>query len=398
MQVNVLDTIDEQFLTAFHSGMHAIAAGGTSLAYWLAYITLAFSTCMMLLQAEPLNKMLSKLLQMGLLFGIFFGLIKVCGTWIPQWINSFMKIGAQAGNLPGVDPSGIFDQGLYLSATIAKQVFTLGILHLPTALVALAAAFFIIIIYAFIAANLAVLLIKAYALITVGPIIFALGANEVTRPTVSNYVQKLIGMGLNILTMYLVLGAGIHIGESWVNIFKASASSGILNFMDIFIVIGGLMIFYQVVQNVPAFIATISGAGGFRDYGQAAMASAMAASVMAAKAVTGAPGAAAGALGAMGAAGHGAFLGGKFLGQSGVGAIKGAMAGKSAFSAAHDAAHAAFKQPGVWNKVKGMGHVAKSVGSFAGNTAAGAGTPTADLGKKLATKAINRVVKGKPKP
>ena len=101
-----------------------------------------------------------------------------------------------------------------------------------------------------------------------------------TRPTVNNYVQKLIGMGLHLLMIYIVIGVGITVGDSWVTSIKASAASGIFGFGDIAVVIGGLVIFYMVTQNIPAFIATISGAGGFRNYGAQTVATAMGAAAM----------------------------------------------------------------------------------------------------------------------
>ena len=280
----VLNTINYQFLEGFQKAMHAISAAGTDLAYYLAYITLTFTIVMMLLQGEEINKLISKLVQMGMLFGIFFGMISLCGSWVPMFLNGFMYAGGKASNLTALDPSSIFDQGFFIATSIVQTSTSLGITHIPTALLGIFASLFIIIIYALISADLAVTLIKSFALVCVGPIIFAFGMNDVTRPTVNNYVQKLIGMGLQLLMIYVIIGVGITVGDSWVTSIKASAATGAFSFGDIAVVLGGLVIFYMVTQNVPSFIATVSGAGGFRNYGAQTVATAMTAAAMGTKA------------------------------------------------------------------------------------------------------------------
>lgn len=286
MDTQILNTINFEFLEGFQKAMHALSAAGNDLAYWLAYITLTFTIVMMLLQGDEINKIFSKLVQMGMLFGIFFGMITLCGTWVPMFLNGFMYAGGKAANLTALDPSSIFEQGFFIATKIVDTSLNLGITHIPTALLGVISALFVIIIYALIAADLAVTLIKSFALVCVGPIIFAFGMNDVTRPTVNNYVQKLIGMGLQLMMLYIIIGVGISVGDSWVTDIKASASTGAFSFGNIAVVIGGLTIFYMVTQSVPSFIATISGAGGFRNYGAQTVATAMTAATMGAKAMS----------------------------------------------------------------------------------------------------------------
>jgi type IV secretion system protein TrbL len=355
--INVLDTIDYQFLQGFQHSMHAITAGATNLAYWLAYIGITFTVCLMLAQGEAINKVIPTLLRMCFVISIFFGLITLCDHWVPEWLSSFMKIGGQAGNLQGLDPSSIFSQGYYIATSILKTIHGIGITHLPTALAGYIAALFIVIIYAFIASSLAVVLIKAYALVAVGPMIFAFGTNEVTRPTVNNYINKLVGMGLNILMMYIIIGIGVQVGQGFVLTIRESAASGAFNFGDILIIIGGLVIFYLVVQNVPAFIAEIGGAGGFRDYGQAALAASMGAAAMITNTIRQSAMAPANATAAAVSTVGGSIRGAKTAIGTGMGATQGVKGSIESFQKSA----AAFSNPGVMNKAKGMGHAAAGV-------------------------------------
>lgn len=386
MNVNILDNIDASFLQGFQHAMHILQGAAMDLAYWLAVITVGFSVIMMLLRGEELKELLSKLVQCGLLFGIFFGLIQLCGTWLPEWINSFMQIGAQASGIGALDPSSIFDQGYYIASTIIQASVHMGIMHLPTALLAVISSIFIVIIYALIAADLAVVLIKSYATVCVGPLIFALGNSEITRSTVTNYLSKIIGISLNLLSMYIIIGVGKTVGYGWVIDFKESAASGAFNFSAVLIVLGGLVLFYLVVKNVPAFIASISGAGGFRNYGDAAIGAAASAAGLtgriAAQAV-GVPGSTANAA-------HYGMRGAAGLGSSALGAVSagsntslGKAFGQS-IKGNWQQTKAAFKSGEM---LKGAKHASYIVGAGVAGGAVGAFSP--------ATKAaVNRIKRG----
>lgn len=316
---NILDAIDIEFLNAFTAASGEIFKAGQSLAYWLAFISIGFSVGMMLLKGEEVHVMGSKLIKMGIMFGLFFTLIEYGGTWIPEFLNGFIAVGQKASGIQSVDPSSVFNQGWYIASRLIQGAYDAGMYHILSALAALFGAFFIIIIYALISASLCVLYIKAYALVLIGPVIFALGNNDVTRSTVSNYIQKIIGMGLNLLFYYLVIGVGISLGDQWVqNISEA----GLTDFSILAMILGGIVVFYQVLQNVPSFIATISGATGFRDYGQAAIAAAASGAAMMAQAAV-----SAGTLGGAGIAGAG--MASRGASALGMGAAKGAAAGYS---------------------------------------------------------------------
>ncbi|GGF93750.1 MULTISPECIES: type IV secretion system protein [Cysteiniphilum] len=269
---NSLDNIDIQFLNAFVSDANTFVHAGMNLGYFLALMSILISVGMMMLRGEETHAMFSKIIQSGLLFGLMFGLIEYGGQWIPEILNGFIYVGQQASGMQSVSPSSVFDQGWYIAGHIIQGANNAGMFHIVAALTAVISAFFIIIVYGFIAGSLCVLLVKAYALVLVGPLVFALGNLDVTRSTVHNYVQKIIGMGFNLVMFYILVGVGIKLGNHWADVIK---NGGFLDLSVFIMIIGGLIVFYLIMQNVPSFIATISGAGGFRDYGQAAVAAAM---------------------------------------------------------------------------------------------------------------------------
>jgi len=394
---SVLDTIDLQFLTSFQASSSAVGKAAENLAYFLALITLSFSVGMMIIKGEEVNAMFAKVIQTCLLFGLFFGLIEYGGTWIPEFLNGFIFVGQQASHLKSIDPSSIFNQGWYIASNIVNGANNDGLFHIISALTAIVGAFFILIIYALISASLCVLYVKAYALVLIGPIVFAMGNSDVTRSSVTNYIQKIIGMGFNLLMFYIVIGVGVSLGDQWA---AAVQKAGIIDFSITGMIIGGVIVFYMVVQNVPSFIATISGATGFRDYGQATVAAAMTGAAVMGNTIMKAGALGGAGIGASGAMFRGASsmagpaMAGASMGSNAVGSGTSSTAGavKSFFSGGSGGMPG--QQSAAMPKTDNvMTALAKNIGKGAtGGLAGGVAGATYGLGKHLGTHAVKPAI------
>ncbi|OIN82942.1 P-type conjugative transfer protein TrbL [Francisella sp. TX07-6608] len=281
-----IDAVSENFVQAFQDFATVAASAGTSLAHTLAILSLALAAIMMVLQGDELNKMFSKFIQIGLMYGLFFTLIANASTWVPAIINSFMAIGGKSSGLGSLTPSSVFSVG----TNIANKMFSLSnevaIYHIGVILAGLFCGFFVLIIYALITAEVVIVLIKSYALIAMAPIIFALGNSDFTRSSVMNYVRKVIGLGIQLMMLYVIVGVGNRLGDLWIDQFL---NAGYMDFLiaAVLPMLGGLIVLYLVMKNVPAFIAEVSGAGGFKNYGDAAIAAAFAGSAALTQAMKG---------------------------------------------------------------------------------------------------------------
>ena len=361
-----LDLIVEQFSNSFQSASASLAHAGTNLAYWLAAISLTISISLMIIQGDGLERGFSKLLQTCLLFGMFFGLIHLGGEWIPAMLNTFMQLGGQSANLSSLSPNSIFQVGVSISGKLFGLIWELGITGIPTALMAMICGCFVLIIYCFIAAELTINLVKAYALVTVGPIIFALGNSDFTRSAVTNYVRKIIGMGLQIMMIYIIIGVGVSMGNEWIAAFRDIDSFRKFGMQGLMPVAGGLVVLYLVLKNVPAFIAEIAGAGGFRNYGDAAIAAAAGGATAITNAVIkSSP--------AMGAGAKGLYRGGRAGGQG----------AKQWYDKVSDKLGGNDKEAGRGKKAfaKGIGGVAGAFG-IPGGMASASGKVSWDYAKK----------------
>jgi type IV secretion system protein TrbL len=267
-----LNGVTKQFLDSFLAFAHQLSGAAMHLAYMLAVLSVIISMTVMLMQGENLSKVIAKLLQTFFLFGVFFTLILNCGQWIPAIINSFMQLGGEASKLDSLSPDSVFLVGTNIAGSIFASINKIGMWHVPTALLAITCAFFVFIIYCLITAEVVVNLVKSYALVSVAPIMFALGNSDFTRSTVTNYLRKVIGMGVHLMMLYIIVGIGKSLGDHWIKLFENTDNTSSFVLSTILPVLGGLIVLYLVMKNIPAFIAEISGASGFRNYGDATIA------------------------------------------------------------------------------------------------------------------------------
>lgn len=266
----LLDQVTQEFLNALRKDASIIQEAAKSLFYYLAVIQLTLSTMWMTLAGESLERMTSKLIQLCFTFGFLYGLIQYGGTWIPALMNGFIEIGQKAG-VQSLDPSSILSQGLSIVGGIIKGFFNWGLLAHPfVSIMGATVSVVIIFIYAFIAAELTIMLVKAYIIVALSSLFFAFGATDYTQAMTKNYFNAAIGLGLKLMTLYLLLGVGQNIGASWAEMTAKAANEHLL--MPMFLIMAAAIVYYLIIKNIPAFIAGLSGVGGFRNYGDTAMA------------------------------------------------------------------------------------------------------------------------------
>lgn len=265
--MQILDNVTQEFLNALSQDMSLIQDSARMLFYYLVVIQIALSALWMALAGESLQRFLTKLVQLSFSFGFFYALIQFGGKWIPDLLNGFIEIG-QKGGVYSLDPSSIVDQGLSISGAIFHAFFGWGLLGHPfVSLLGAVICISILILYGLIAAELVIVLVKSYIVVSAGSLFFAFGASEYTREMTKNYFSAAIGLGLNLMALYLLLGVGQHIGQKWAAMTAKAASQHAL--MPMLVILATIIVYYMVLKNIPAFIAGLAGIGGFRNYGGA---------------------------------------------------------------------------------------------------------------------------------
>ena len=160
LDAGLIDQVTNEFLNAFRNEAAHIKTAATSLFYYLTVIQLVVSTLWMTVSGESLQKMFTRWLGMAITFSIFYACILNGGHWIPALLNGFIQIG-QGGAIQSIDPGSVLDQGFSIAGGIMKGLATWRVLSfLVVVLFACVASISVLIIYAFIAAELAIMLVK----------------------------------------------------------------------------------------------------------------------------------------------------------------------------------------------------------------------------------------------
>lgn len=265
----LLDQVTQQFINALHRDTRYIHLAAKHLFYYLALIQLTLTALWMTLAGESLQRFIVKLVQLLFSFGFFYALIENGGVWIPSLINGFIELGQQGG-VQSLDPSSIVSQGMSISGAIFKAFFGLGLLAHPfVSLVGAIVCIALLILYGLMAAELTLVLVKSYIVVSLGGLFFAFGASDYTRQMMMRYFQSAIGLGLQLMTLYFLLGVGQHIGQDWATMTANAAKQHEL--MPMLMILCSVIVYYMILKNIPVFIASFSGVGGFRNYGDTAV-------------------------------------------------------------------------------------------------------------------------------
>jgi type IV secretion system protein TrbL len=262
IEAQIIDQMTQDFMTVLRENMGVIKTTATRLFYFLAVIQLCITALWMTIAGEPLQRFLAQMISLTFSFGFFYTMIESGGTWIPALLNGFIDLGQQGG-LQSLDPSSIIEQGIAIAGGIAKGFLKIGILtHLFVGIVGAIVCLLIIIIYAFIAAELAIILVKSYILVTTSGLFFAFGAHHITRPVVIHYFRTVLGLGLQLMTLYFLLSVGQQLGVHWASLTVESYEQHNLSIM--FVILSAVIIYSLILKTVPSFVATISGVGGLQ--------------------------------------------------------------------------------------------------------------------------------------
>lgn len=267
----ILNDVLHQFLAALQKDYSRLEEIAKGLFYYLAGLQIAISAIWMMFKNDPLEAAV-KTIQLFFTIAVFYTLVLFGGTWMPQLIDGFISIGSSASGISSLTPSSVMDQGVSIGFAIMDNFSDWGwVTHPFGSLLACVLLIAIIVLYALLAAEMAIILVKSYVLVTLSGLMFAFGANEAVRPIAMNYFKAVIGIGLQLMTFYLIMGVGINIGHGWADIIHQAAQTHDLK--PFLIVMAAVIVFYMIVKNVPSFIAGLTGIAGFRNYGDAAVGS-----------------------------------------------------------------------------------------------------------------------------
>lgn len=151
-----------------------------------------------------------------ILFLILYNLISLAPMWLPQIIEGFAFIGERLTGI-GLSPSSILGQGLDLGFTFFNSWDRVLSLFVPFSVsgLRLGAALVIILAFGLLAVQLARVLIEVSLALGGLTVFLAFSGHRMTFGLVEGYLRYLLELGIKLFVLYLVIGVGQDLGNTW---------------------------------------------------------------------------------------------------------------------------------------------------------------------------------------
>lgn len=190
----------------------------------LAGIEVIWSFTLLALEKADFQLLTAAIIRRIMWVGIFYALLLYGvtpdgGGWIPAILNSFQLLGQNASSVGPLGPSAIVGFGVNTSVDLLSAASDAGFLtNMGTALTLVFCAVVIFIAYVAVAIQFVVALVESYLVIGAGVILLGFGGSRWTAPYVERYLAYAVSVGLKILILYLLVGAGMTLSQGWAQV------------------------------------------------------------------------------------------------------------------------------------------------------------------------------------
>jgi len=231
-----------------------IEASASKLFWSLATISLSWNLALCLLRKADIAEMFAEFVRFIMFTGFFWWLLINGPEFGSQIINSLMSLAGMASNFDAeMHPGNIYDIGAEFFKTIVDGSSALNIGKLVAAYTL---AFIILIVLILIAANMLFLLCASWVLLYAGIFILGFGGSRWTSDMAINYFKTVLSIGLQLMTMALV----VSIGHSILGDYMAQVNES-FSLTDLGIVLALVIILFILALKLPSLVSgIISGA------------------------------------------------------------------------------------------------------------------------------------------
>lgn len=346
---DVMDNVLNRYATVASTWGSLMTTRATWLFWLLVVISMVWTFGLMALRKADIGEFFAEFIRFTMFTGFFWWLLMNGPRFATDIMTSLRMIGAQASGLPNtLAPSGIVDIGFDIfnkvvdQSTVWKPMDSLFGLLLSMA---------ILIVFALIGVNMLLLLISGWIFAYAGVFILGFGGSRWTSDMAIGYFKSILNIGLQLMTMILLVG----IGKSFVDSYYTSMSAGMtLKELAVMAVVAAILL--ALVAKVPPQVGALAGGSTGSLGSNFGVGAAVGAAAMGAAAV-----ATAGAALAAGAAG----------GAGGLSALKAAFASASASEAAGSGSSALMNAAGGAGGEAASGGGASALASAMGDSSGG---------------------------
>lgn len=231
--------------SALRPSWFAAAAGAANRLFGLlALIEFAWTAVILVLDKSDLQGWTAALIRRMMFVGAFMALLVNGPVWIPAIIDSFSILGRNAAGVPtGMSPGDVFVRGLNVAASLLTAASDAGFfVNLASALALVLAAILTFLAFVIISVHFIMALVESYVVVGAGFIFLGFGGSRWTAPYVERYIALAVAVGVKLMVLYMLVGAGMTLSTGWAarGSSAAAAASPVMEALDI---MGGAIIF-----------------------------------------------------------------------------------------------------------------------------------------------------------
>lgn len=225
----------------------------------LALIEFAWTGAILVLERTDLQGWTAALIRKMMFIGAFFALLNFGADWIPRIIESFQIVGQSASGLSSLAPTDVLVRGLNIAGNLLTGAANSGWMSsFGTALALVFAALLAFLAFLGLTIQLVVTLVESYLVVGAGFIFLGFGGSRWTAPYVERYISFAVSTGVKVMVLYLLLGAGMALTNTWEGAAMAipTSASPAIDALDI---ASSAVILLMICWNAPKLAASVLG-------------------------------------------------------------------------------------------------------------------------------------------
>src|SRR5882757_2794141 len=229
--VNGPSSILDEYKRLQNSWITKLLGTAQRLFFLLAGIEVAWSFTLLAIEKADFQALTATIVRKIMWIGIFYaillyGVTPGGGGWIPAIINSFHILGQNASSVGPLGPDAIVGFGVNMCIDLLASLKAANFLTSFASSMALVfCAVIIFIAYLAIAIQFVVAMVESYLVIGAGVIFLGFGGSRWTAAYVERYVAYAVSVGMKILVLYLLVGAGMTVSQGWIQVAQTAATS-----------------------------------------------------------------------------------------------------------------------------------------------------------------------------
>jgi type IV secretion system protein VirB6/type IV secretion system protein TrbL len=248
----VLDSVVQKYQSIASGWSGAITTAANFVFWSLVAISMVWTFGFMALRKADIGEFFAEFLRFTIFNGFFFWLLTNGPTMATAIINGLKQLGANAGG-SALSPSSIVDLGFQVFFNVVNQSSVWSPVDSGVGLLIGAV---VLVVFALIGVNMVVVLVTSWFLAYAGIFYLGFGGSRWTSEMAISYYKSTLGLGMELLSMELLISAGLTIVNQYVSGMAASYTM-----QDLGVVLVAAIVLLVLADKIPARLAAIAGGG-----------------------------------------------------------------------------------------------------------------------------------------